>query len=166
MNDGERKLQVRVCNCQLITLGGPCSIEGETEMELSNWGAKGENVTVHVMGKMPRDYQIIIGCDLLEKVGAKIKNSGGHWDIRIGGKTYSCQKLVDDSKARVGVINKRENWKEAILNKYDDIFYKEGEVLGATGRTVHEITLSSQLVEDFLPSDDDSFNFPTHCNSL
>uniref|UniRef100_UPI00387398BE hypothetical protein n=1 Tax=Sodalis sp. (in: enterobacteria) TaxID=1898979 RepID=UPI00387398BE len=146
LSSRERLHQIQGCNCKLITLGGPCRIEGEAEIGLTGWAARGGKLGVHIVGSMPREYQVIIGCDLLGKVGARIRYRRGKWSIRIGGITCKCKEFLKDCGARIGAINQAEDWRESIKTEFDDIFFKEGDILGVTGRTVHDIPLKQERV--------------------
>ncbi|MGR0227429.1 hypothetical protein, partial [Klebsiella pneumoniae] len=87
---------------------------------------------------MPKEYQIIIGCDLLGKVGAQVENKEGIWAIRIGNRKYKCRGATKDIEARVGAIQRVDDWRQKIKAEYEDIFFKEGDKLGVTGqRTMH-----------------------------
>ncbi|MGR0295386.1 hypothetical protein ACUWCL_28475, partial [Klebsiella pneumoniae] len=89
---------------------------------------------IHVMEGMPKEYQIIIGCDLLGKVGAQVENKEGIWAIRIGNMKYKCRGATKDIEARVGAIQRVDDWRQKIKAEYEDIFFKEGDKLGVTGR--------------------------------
>ena len=147
--DGERTLQVKVCNCKLITLGGPCGVEGEVEIGLRRWAAKGGKLTVHVVGEMPREYQVIIGCDMLGKVGVRIAYRREEWKIKMGRIRYTSTMAIEgheDRRARVGAISRAEDWRVVVRREFEDIFFKEGDTLGVTGKTVHEIPLKREKV--------------------
>lgn len=140
-----KKGTLQVCHCKLVTLGGRCQVEGETVVSLDTWAASRGTIKVHVVENMPRGYQAIIGCDLLERVGAKIHNRKGEWSLRIGGRLYQTRDLRGFSGAHVGVVATKD-WREEVKREYQDIFFREGEVLGVTGRTVHEIPLKEDRV--------------------
>lgn len=135
-----------MCSCRLITLGGPCKVAGETLIEFKGWTTEKTSLRIHVVDGMPREYGGIIGCDVLGKVGARVRNSRGRWNIRIGGKEYLCQKLRKSGTGRIGAIKQTIDWRDALRGENTDIFFKEGEKLGVTGKTVHEIPLKQERV--------------------
>lgn len=138
--------QIKVCACKLITLGGPCEVVGEVEIELGKWATEGGKLTVHVVERMTREYSGIIGCDWLKRVGARVRNKGGKWNIRIGEKRYRGKRDIKCGPARIGAVNHREDWRETIKREYADVFFREGEALGVTGETVHEIPMKQNRV--------------------
>lgn len=146
LRGNEGALQTKVCACKLITLGGPCKVEGEFKLGLGRWTRRGGNLMVHLVGNMPRDYEGIIGCDLLAKVGAKIKTKGGRWTLKIGREEYKCERFISNNSATVGAITQETNWRTMLKTEYADIFFCEGDVLGVTGETVHEIPLKREGV--------------------
>lgn len=99
-----RVLQTLSCSCKLITLGGPCEIKEETVLRLERWAEMGVSLKVHIVRYMmskPWEYDAIIGCKLLGKVGARVRNKGGQWIIRIGESKYNCVKRLGDGRARI-----------------------------------------------------------------
>lgn len=86
------------CSCNLITLEGPCKVEGVLVVGFDCWTTGGGEFRVRVMEGMPRDYKGIIGCDVSS--GARVRNTRGK--IRFGDKKYP---LLKNSKPFVGVIN-------------------------------------------------------------
>lgn len=121
-------------------------MEGEVVMKLNRWGRGRDSLRVHIVRGMPREYDSIIGCDLLGLLGARVNNINSKWRIRIGRKRYRAHKLVGDSGKKIGAINRTEDWKETLRAEYRDIFFKEGDALGITGETLHEIPLKQEKV--------------------
>lgn len=131
---GERIPLVEPCKCKLITLGGPCKVDGEVAIDLSRWEETGDKLKIHMIEKMPREYGGIIGCDLLQRVGTSIRNNDKQWVIHIGRRKYRCRKPQVKSKSNIGVIRQLEDWRKTLKSEYRDVFFNEGETLGATGK--------------------------------
>lgn len=143
---GERIPKIQVCDCQLLTLSGPCRIEGEVKLSLNRWGIEGESIRVHVVENMPREYGGILGCDILMKLGTKVWVRDGQWRVKIGRKKYDCTRVRRTLGARVGVISRRDDWRQELKREHADIFFTEGDTLTVTGETVHEIPLKQDRV--------------------
>lgn len=143
---GKRTPQIRACGCKLVTLGGLYEVEGEVEIGLERWMRAEGKLRIHVVENMPREYGGIFGCDLFEKIGTRIRNRNGRWDIRLGRKRYRCEGVQLDGRVSVGVISQERDWRKILKEEYPDVFFREGEPLGATGRTVHEIPLKQERV--------------------
>lgn len=147
LSRGTEVHQTQVCSCRLVTLGGPCKVEGESVLNLERWANKGGNLKIHIVKSMPREYDGIIGCDLLGRVGMKIANKAGRWTLRIGRRKYKCEECGSDFQTRVGAITSRVmDWRNMLQKEYGDIFFKEGDTLGVTGETVHEIPLKQEKI--------------------
>lgn len=150
LHGGEEVPQVQVCGCQLITLGGPCIVEGEAVIGLQRWKVDGDTHRVHIVKTMDRRYDGIIGCDLMQRVGVRIKNAGTRWAVCLGRRRYKSQGTAMGQKIRVGAVEQRGEqrggWFARLRAEYADVFYREGETLGVTGKTVHEIPLKQERV--------------------
>lgn len=108
-------------------------------MELTRWAAKGSNFGVHIVETMPWEYQAIIGCHLLGRVGARVRNISQGCGVRIGEILYSCEEFLSTIRTRIEAINRYLYWRLVLKREF-----KEGDICGVTGKTVYEILLNKK----------------------
>ncbi|MGR0202326.1 hypothetical protein, partial [Klebsiella pneumoniae] len=83
-------------------------------MDLGAWFKTRAKVRVHVVENMLRGYEGIIGCDILKRLGTRVRNKEGRWSIKIGGETYKCYGKARDAMVCVGAVNQAEDWRVRI----------------------------------------------------
>lgn len=139
----DKEHQIEVCTCSIITLSGPCRVVGEYTWDLEKLAGVKTRVVIHVLEKLTDQYEALIGCDVLDKVGFRMKGGSGNWKITLGKKSYRGKLQTERGEHRVEVTRREV---ELPVRGFDDIFYKEGDLLPATGKTMHEIALKENKV--------------------
>lgn len=59
---------------------------------------------VHIIGNMSREYDGILGCDHIRKVGSRNRSKKGIRNLQIGWRKCDCKEDIRDDGARVRVI--------------------------------------------------------------
>ena len=137
------------CNCEVVTLTGVKPLLGETDLPLKGLVGQKKGIRVHVAEIPNREYDVILGCDILELVKGYPKIVRGGWKIKLGKKTYRSERTTGFKKyIVVSNVNIRkgqgdESSESKLLKEYSDIIYQEGDKLTATGRVRHGIVLDN-----------------------
>lgn len=98
---------------------------------------------VHIVGSMPREYSGILGCDLLGLFGGRVRFGRNGWHIRMGSREFRCHGELRGTD-QIGVVERAGDWRHTLGLEFADVFYREGERLGVTGRTMHEVPLKQE----------------------
>jgi transposase InsO family protein len=138
---------IEPCQCEVVTLNGVKPLVGEILLSLEGLSGKRGKVKVHVADIASQEYDVILGCDIMEKVKGCPKLKSGRWEIKLGNREYTVDRntrlkryvLVGSACVKKGID--REGKIKAVLREFTDVIYQEGDKLSATGRVRHEIPL-------------------------
>lgn len=139
--------EAKGCSCRMTTVTGSQKMLGELELELAALtGIKGALI-VHIAEIPERTYDIILGTDILRPYKGYPRYARGHWLIKIGARSFradGCAGVQD----QLGVTLVAEERGHELLGKerelverFEEVMYREGERLSATGRVEHGIEL-------------------------
>lgn len=138
------KLDINVCKCSVIIFSGHCKVLGENERKIED--LSGIKTCVHVLEDLTEQYNVLVGCDVLNKVGFEIRGRQGKWEMILGMKIYHGRLKRRVGEHRVEVVQMEQVTLDCLLSEFSDIFYREDCQLPATGKTTHEIVLKENKV--------------------
>ena len=149
---GVRKLgetsNIRKCGCKVVTVAGVKPLLGEVEIDCAKLVGDDFKIVTHVAEIPSEKYDIIIGCDLMERVESYTETRNGRWKIKLGMKSYRAGRAIGRKKhVTVGSMECMKEPSRAmvmgIMDKFRNAFYKEGELLTTTGMVRHSIELDN-----------------------
>ncbi|KAL1109929.1 hypothetical protein AAG570_014130 [Ranatra chinensis] len=102
-------------------------------------------VKAHVLDWGPQVYQVILGADALCSLGARVTARAGGWRVKVGKKHFSPVAVLggDDYVGAAVVRSPDAVNPQNVREKFQGVFYVEGDPIPATGRVVHHIDLDS-----------------------
>ena len=142
--------QIGNCNCLIRTLTGSQKLIGKSQINLN--GLIGVDVLkeVHIVKTCGPKYDFILGADILELAGGRIRYCKGSWKIKLRDRKYKTEdSLSIDDKCNVMSVTisntgGRVGKIKELVEHFRDCFYNEGEALSTTGRVRHRIDLTTE----------------------
>ena len=136
------------CKCKIVTVAGVKPLVGEVRVDFKCLVGEDLQLCVHVAEIPSTRYDVILGCDIMEKVKSYSSTRNGKWRIILGRKKYQAGRMIQKKgHITVGSMHREEEEVESIAERvmsgFKGVFYVDGEPLTATGRVRHGIELDS-----------------------
>lgn len=139
--------EAKKCSCRMTTVAGAQGMIGEFRVELTALTGMKGSARVHIAEIPERTYDIILGTDILRPYKGYPRYVKGQWLIKIGARSFraeGCAGVLDQLGVTLVVealgLELPEEEKE-LLKRFEEVMYREGERLSATGRVKHAIEL-------------------------
>lgn len=132
------------CGCAVSTVSGKCNTLGEISFNLLELSGYDERVRIHVIQELLPGYDLIIGGDILRRVGLALRVSGDSWQYKVGNQRFRTRTTGNQGNIKIGAVDCTTDTIRRLLTRNDDLFYREDDPLPTTGRTLHRIHLKTE----------------------
>lgn len=129
----------------IVTIVGSQPMLGSVKVSLEGLTGIARKVKMYVVRFDNKRYDLIVGCDVLKMTKGSLRIAGKGWKVRLGRKGYEVRgRAYQGDEVVMGTVvvnNKGGTQEDWAKHKFQDVFYREGETLTATGRATHRIDL-------------------------
>ena len=130
--------KVERCTCTVRTLSSVKPLVGEVTLTGGQEAQK-----THVAEVISPLYDVIIGSDVMDKVGCEIATNKAGWSVKLGGRKFLVSGTMYPGKHTLVSAGVREYSKQNVIREVEEalkeVLAREDEELPATGRVCHTI---------------------------